>query len=83
MEKHLKELISREEIISREERFFKKLEPILLEQIKIYANSNRDKLSYVEEIKARRFIKFVIFSELDIMYGSPEDYYDAYIDYNY
>jgi len=77
MEKHLKELIS------REERFFKKLEPILLEQIKIYANSNRDKLSYVEEIKARRFIKFVIFSELDIMYGSPEDYYDAYIDYNY
>jgi len=77
MEKHLKELISREEIISREERFFKKLEPILLEQIKIYANSNRDKLSYVEEIKARRFIKFVIFSELDIMYGSPEDYYES------
>jgi hypothetical protein len=71
MEKHLKELIS------REERFFKKLEPILLEQIKIYANSNRDKLSYVEEIKARRFIEFVIFSELDIMYGSPEDYYES------
>ena len=77
MEKHLKELISREEIISREERFFKKLEPILLEQIKIYANSNRDKFSYIEEIKARRFIEFVIFSELDIMYVSPKDYYES------
>ena len=77
MEKHLKELISREEIIRREERFFKKLEPILLEQIKIYANSNRDKFSYVEEIKARRFIEFVIFSELDIMYVSPKDYYES------
>tara|TARA_B110000971_G_scaffold132721_1_gene135826 strand:- start:501 stop:749 length:249 start_codon:yes stop_codon:yes gene_type:complete len=77
MEKHLKELISREEIIRREERFFKKLEPILLEQIKIYANSNRDKFSYIEEIKARRFIEFVIFSELDIMYVSPKDYYES------
>tara|TARA_B110000259_G_scaffold27200_1_gene28586 strand:+ start:40 stop:288 length:249 start_codon:yes stop_codon:yes gene_type:complete len=77
MEKHLKELISREEIISREERFFKKLEPILLEQIKIYGNSNRDKFSYVEEIKARRFIEFVIFSELYIMYGSPQDYCES------
>jgi hypothetical protein len=74
MEKHIKTKVR------EEENFIIKLETILLEQIKIFAMSNRDKFSYVEEFRAKKFIERVVFNEIDFLLDNPQDYYDCYID---
>jgi hypothetical protein len=77
MEKHI------ETKVEEEEYFINKLEILLLEQIKLFAMSNRDKFSYEEEYRAKEFIKRVVYRELEFLLDYPQDYYDAYIDYNY
>ena len=74
MEKHIKTKVK------EEENFITKLETILLEQIKIFAMSNRDKFSYVEEFRAKKFIQWVVYCELDFLLNNPQDYFDGYID---
>ena len=74
MEEHIKTKVR------EEENFIIKLETILLEQIKIFAMSNRDKFSHVEEFRAKKFIKWVVFCELDFLLNNPQDYCDSYTD---
>ena len=76
MEKHFKTKVEEEEY------FISKLEIILLEQIKIFAMSNRNKFSYVEEFRAKKFIQWVVYCELDFLLNNPQDYYDGYINDN-
>ena len=76
MEKHI------ETKVEEEEYFINKLEILLLEQIKLFAMSNRDKFSNVEEFRAKEFIKRVVYCELDFLLNNPQDYYDGYINDN-
>ena len=76
MEKHFKTKVQEEEY------FITKLEIILLEQIKIFAMSNRNKFSYVEEFRANEFIDRVVRCELDFLFNSTEHYFEMYIDDN-
>jgi hypothetical protein len=76
MEEHIKTKVE------EEENFINKLEVILLEQIKLFAMSNRDKFSYVEEFRAKEFIERVVFNEIDFLLDNPQDYYDCYINDN-
>jgi hypothetical protein len=76
MEKHI------ETKVEEEEYFIIKLEILLLEQIKIFAMSNRDKFSYVEEFRAKEFIDRVVHCELEFLFNSPEDYCQMYVEDN-
>ena len=76
MEEHIKTKIK------EEENFIDKLEIILLKQIKLFAMSNRDNFSNIEELRAKKFIQRVVFCELDFLLNNPQDYYDCYIDDN-
>ena len=76
MEEHIKTKVE------EEENFINKLEIILLEQIKLFAMSNRDKFSNVEEFRAKEFIERVVYCELDFLLNNPQDYYDGYINDN-
>ena len=76
MEEHIKTKVE------EEENFINKLEIILLEQIKLFAMSNRDKFSYEEEFRAKEFIKRVVHCELEYLLDNPQHYYDIYINDN-
>ena len=76
MEEHIKTKVE------EEENFINKLEIILLEQIKLFAMSNRDKFSCEEEFRAKEFIKRVVYCELEYLLDNPQHYYDIYINDN-